>query len=875
MDYRMVHDEAHDGLAIFDHKPKGSASLAAIVSAFVPTWLTSLVFITIFILIRQRFPNIYAPRTFMGTIPERHRTPSASRAFMNWLHTMRKLPDKFVLYHQSLDTYLFLRFLKTVIFICVAGCLLTWPVLMPINAAGGGSSSELDRIGIGNVDETRFFYAHAIIACVFFGFVLFAIARERLWLIGLRQAWSLAKPNAERLSSRTVLFLSAPGGALDEGNMETYFGDEAVRIWPATKAEELEALVSDRNSMVEQLEAAEMSLIRNANRKARNYLKRNDRSNGAQPTYDELPDELKRSSRPKHYLKLPGPGRKVDTIEWLREQIKSQEAKIEEARQSYEAKSSQGDAAVFVEFSSLGEAQRACQQVASADVLALTPRYAGVSPSEVVWENLPIPHGRRISQEGIAIAIIIATIVFWSIPSGFVGFISNIGSLAENVKWLSFLKGLPNPVIGILSGLIPPLLTSMLSSYVPDIFRYVFKSCGGPTTTVNELKVQKWYYVFQVTQVFLVTAVFSGAATVASELLERARDPGSIPELLARQLPKASNFYLTYFIVQGTTSAADNLLNYSDLIEYLLLDFFFDKTPRQKFSRYTGLKGMAWGKVFPKFANFAIIAIAYSCIAPLVLGFAAAGLALYYFSYRYSFFFVVQPKIDTKGQAYALALQHLLTGAYIGQLALAGLFALRQATGPTIIIAVLFMATIIFNALMNRYLTPLEKFLPTELVRAAEADQESAPLLRSDDDVEAQAESHIQRLGRRAHVPPGLAQHALRPLASFLEPRIFASYQALRSWLRKGDYHAIVDDTPAYKEEDLRKAYLNPALTSPTLHIWLTRDPIGFSGKEVRENEEYGLKASDQGAWLDSSGKVRWNTEDFSKVPIWKEKVKY
>ncbi|RYO82203.1 hypothetical protein DL766_007898 [Monosporascus sp. MC13-8B] len=874
MDYCVVYNKAHDGLAVFDHKPKGSASLAAIVSAFVPTWLTSLVFIAIFVLIRRRFPNIYVPLTFMGTIPERHRTPSASRAFLSWLHTMRKLSDKFVLYHQSLDTYLFLRFLKTVIFICVVGGLLTWSILIPINAAGGGSSSELDRISIGNVDETRFLYAHAIIACVFFGFVLFTVARERLWLVGLRQAWSLAKPNAERLSSRTVLFLSAPENALDEGNMGTYFGSEAVRIWPVTEADALEALVSDRNSMVEQLEAAEMSLIRNANRKARNYLKWNDRSNDAQLTYDELPDELKRSSRPTRYLKLPGLGRKVDAIEWLREQIKNQEAKIEEARQLYEAKNSQSDAAVFVEFTSLGEAQRACQQVASADVLALTPRYAGVSPSEVVWENLPIPHARRISQEGIAIAIITATIVFWSIPSGFVGLVSNIAYLAENVEWLGFLRGLPDPVIGILSGLIPPLLTSMLSSYVPNIFRYIFKSCGGPTTTVNELMVQKWYYVFQVTQVFLVAAVFSGAATVASELLERARDPGSIPELLARQLPKASNFYLTYFIIQGTTSAADNLLNYSDLIKYLLLDFF-DKTPRQKFSRYTDLKGIAWGKVFPKFANFAIIAIAYSCIAPLVLGFAAAGLALYYFSYRYNFLFVVQPKTDTKGQAYALALQHLLAGVYIGQLALVGLFALRQATGPTVIVAVLFIATIIYNALMNRYLTPLEQFLPTELVRAAEADQESAPLLRSDDDVEAQAESHIQRLGRCAHVPPGLAQHAFGPLASVFEPRVFASYEAMRSWLRKGDYHGIVDDSPEYKEEDLRKAYLNPALTTPTPPIWLARDPIGFSGNEVRENEEYGLKASDQGAWLDSSGKVRWNTGDFSKVPIWKEKVKY
>ena len=112
--------------------------------------------------------------------------------------------------------------------------------------------------------------------------------------------------------------------------------------------------------------------------------------------------------------------------------------------------------------------------------------------------------------------------------------------------------------------------------------------------------MQRWYYIFQVVQVFLVTAVFSGAAAVASELIERARNPTSIPELLARQLPRASNFYLTYFIIQGTTSAADNLLNHSDLLEDLICGYLFDRTPRQKFARYTSLKGMSWGKVFPK-----------------------------------------------------------------------------------------------------------------------------------------------------------------------------------------------------------------------------------------------------------------------------------
>lgn len=73
---------------------------------------------------------------------------------------------------------------------------------------------------------------------------------------------------------------------------------------------------------------------------------------------------------------------------------------------------------------------------------------------------------------------------------------------------------------------------------------------------------QAWYFAFQLIQVFLITTFSSGAAAVATKI---AREPRLAPELLAENLPKASNFYLTYFILQGTASAAQNILNWSGL----------------------------------------------------------------------------------------------------------------------------------------------------------------------------------------------------------------------------------------------------------------------------------------------------------------------
>lgn len=396
----------------------------------------------------------------------RDRTPSQSRSVFDWIHTLRVVPDKFTLYHQSLDSYLFLRFLRTIIFICVVGCFLTWPILIPINATGGGSSTELDKISIGNVSDKKKLYAHAVIAWVFFSFVMFTVARERLWLIGLRQAWNTSKANSQRLSSRTVLFLSAPKDALDEGNMSRYFGDDAVRIWPATKTEKVDSLVSERNSAVENLEVAEISFIQSIIKKTKTTQRRTQLR-----SYETLSDGVKKSVRPRHRPTAPGVGKNVDSIQWYRKQIKEKESKLKELRESQRLPQDHGAAAVFVEFKSLSAAQKAYQQVTSADILTLNPRFTGVVPNEVIWSNLTIPTARRISQQGMALGIVVTLILFWSIPVAFVGAWSNVSYLAEKFKWLSFLNKLPNYVLGLLTGLVPPLLTSLLSKYVPNIYR--------------------------------------------------------------------------------------------------------------------------------------------------------------------------------------------------------------------------------------------------------------------------------------------------------------------------------------------------------------------------------------------------------------------
>ncbi len=53
---------------------------------------------------------------------------------------------------------------------------------------------------------------------------------------------------------------------------------------------------------------------------------------------------------------------------------------------------------------------------------------------------------------------------------------------------------------------------------------------------------------------------------------------------------------------------------------------------------------------FPIYTNLFVIAICYAVIAPLVLGFAAIGLYLFYFAFRYNLIFVGNQAIDVSHQ---------------------------------------------------------------------------------------------------------------------------------------------------------------------------------------------------------------------------------
>ncbi|KAJ8611906.1 hypothetical protein MRB53_037702 [Persea americana] len=826
------------------HRDSKPASGAAILATFIPTFITACVYVAIFFGIRNSYRKIYAPRTFLGTVAEKHRTPEIRSNGSKWLQDFRKLPDRYVLQHNSIDTYLFLRFFKLVIFVCCVGCCLIWPILLPVNVNAGGDAKELDRLSFSNVDNNSMLWAHTVVAWVFFIFVFVVLVYERLRLIGIRQAHYLNEPHTLKLSSRTVLFTNVSHDALLPENLEKIFGSEAERSWPIRNAGDLEDLIEARKSAVLSLESAEVDLITRVAKRGKN-TNSHDVENGHRPV----------TRNP------PLLGQKSDKIEECRAEVVELTSKIDRHRQA-PSRTYPEVAGVFVAFKNQLSAHRAYQQIKfKIPAVPFAERYLDVQPKEVLWKNLDMPLSVRLSKSTIALVFVIVFTIFFAIPVGLIGTLSNASYLAKEYKFLAWINDLPPAALGLLTGLLPPFLISEFTSYVPKLFRHIAKLSGEPTTRQAELLVQAWYFAFQVFQIFLVTTFSSGAAAVVASI---AQDPGSAPALLAESLPKASNFYLTYITLQATSGAADTLLNYSDLFEYLFYIRFWDKTPRQKFQDYSQMKGFVWAKLLPKFTNMFVIALAYSVIAPLVLGFATVGFCTFYLAYRYNCLYVYQTKIDSHGEAYNRALQQSMTGLYLAELCLIGLFGARGAGAQTTLMIILLVLTAVGNLVLDRMLHPLETLLGID-----DWTEQEVPLLAQEDDISPENEaalhiaSHNRRLGLQ-RVPRPLADR----LSAMFDSIITPARKQTRSWLEAPSMRYDADGEHELSEDELKSAYVNPAFTAKTPKAWIPRDPAGeVSKEEVKLNVDAGIPSTDEGASIDKHGTLHWET-DFEKDQV-------
>ncbi|KAH8163999.1 hypothetical protein CIB48_g4226 [Xylaria polymorpha] len=841
------------------------ATAAGLYLTLAPVALIAAVYFSIFLVLRKSQRRFYAPRTYLGSLRESERSPALPTGLFNWFGTFWKISDYHPLQHQSLDAYLFLRFLKILIVICFVGCCITWPVLFPVNITGGGGQAQLDLLSYANIDkDTQYnrYYAHVFVAWAFYGFVMYMIVRESILYVNLRQAFLLSPMYSNRISSRTVLFVSVPDDYLDTTRLRKVFGDSVKHVWIAGETKELDDLVKERDKVAMKLEKAEVKLLKLANAARLEAIKKGAADERAVAPADAESGSLAArwvppKKRPSHRLGFLGLfGEKVDTITWCRTELERIIPAVQKDQDAYREGKYKKVNSVFVEFTNQADAESAYQVLAHHQALQMSPKYIGVTPGEVVWSALNVSWWQRVIRRFAVIGFISALIIFWAIPVAIVGIISNISYL-ETIFFLTWIKSIPQIVLGFIQGLLPSVLLSVLLSLVPIIMRLCAKLSGEPSLSRVELFTQNAYFAFQVIQGFLITTLTSAASAVGLQIFQH---PELATSLLAENLPKASNFYISYFIVQGLGIASSVLSQAVGFVIFTILYKFLSGTPRAMYTKWASLSAISWGSVLPVYTNIAVISITYAGIAPLMLGFATIGISFFYLAWRYNIFFVTDTQIDTRGLIYPRALKQLFAGVYIAELSMIGLFATSVAIGPLVLMIIFLIFSILLNLTINNAIDPLLYNLPRTLAEeeAARSRRESA------ENGEKDAENVSNGTSSNT-----ASKKKLGLFAKFFKPWEYCDYETMRKLVP----HDGIDVYNAYADEVERDAYYPPSVTSATPLLWIPEDPLGISKQEVHDTGKV-IPITDEGCKLTDKNKLEWDTETV-RPPVWEEKIYY
>jgi len=311
------------------------------------------------------------------------------------------------------------------------------------------------------------------------------------------------------------------------------------------------------------------------------------------------------------------------------------------------------------------------------------------------------------------------------------------------------------------------------------------------------------------------------------------------------------------------------------------------------------------------YTNLGVIALTYALIAPIVLGFAAVGVAFLHIVYRYNLIFVYDSEVDTRGLVYPRALMQLLLGLYFSEICMIGLFSLKGAYIPTILTAALLVLTGLVHTSLIDALGPLLWSLPKSLTKEedqhllgrnpvnvyAANTEETEQFQQMHDSMDDEHEDKHKPGESRAlegaggafsagggglkkliknkfkqEVPEAtVAFNALTEfwmrwisphpgqksnfLLRWLHPEVYSDYTILR--------RMVPEDLPdpVYPEEVERDIYYTPSFMMKPPTLWIPRDPGGISRQEV-EHCEKAIPTTDEYVSIDEKGGLAINLDE-------------
>ena len=679
--------------------------------ALIVSLVLGVIFFTSFLILRPRFPNVFAPRTFR-TRPSSRNTKPLPDGFLNWIPQFARTPDKEILRLNGMDAYSFISFLNMLLWIWVPMWIFTWIVLMPLFDANLKTPSGTNQFAFGNIVTTSRQQQNRSAGALIVHYICLAwLVLNVHWrmkhFVRVRQQFLLSPQYASSVQARTMLVTGVPNEMLSETKLSQHYGNvpEGVqRVFVNRNLKDLPKMCENRDKLVKKMEGAVTKLIKAAWKsikkgKVEGYSLDVKREMSLEEAERIVPEK----KRPHHRLgKIPCIGEKVDTINYCRNEIPRLNGEIDQQRQMAETDYAKfpPQSSAFVLFNNYVGARLSLW---AEKPHYLSDQYLDCHPDDIVWSNLNLNPYEKRTRKVLFWALTMATVIFWTALVALVGAISNLDGLKKKVKFLSWIDSIPDQAQGFIKSILPTAMLALLNMLLPPWLRFHARQSGAPTHNAVELSLMLRFFIFQVVQNFIVLMICSGISSAVDEFSEAIHDPSKFVSQIAKAMPQASTFFLTFVIYMTFWGAASSFLQLVALIIYYVKLKILSSTPRTVWHLKNDMGAPQWGVLFPLSLLVVIYALGYMVLQPIMNGFAAAAFFTYYLSNRYLFLYVYncKPQTETVGMFFLKAISYTFVGAYVGTLVIALMYFFNSGSNNSFV--AMGVLTIVLLALVAVY----------------------------------------------------------------------------------------------------------------------------------------------------------------------------
>jgi hypothetical protein len=487
---------------------------------------------------------------------------------------------------ESLDQYFFRRYLRALLAIFLPLALTVTPILIPLNFYQGKGVIRgvrgLDLLGWSNVglDHSDRYWAHVLLSVLITAHVCWVIRREVEHYVTVRHS-------SEATNLRTVLIGSIPTDWLTSHALITQLGCFPGGVEAVAFNRDHDILSRRMEKLVKLAGLLELAHIRMVQQDLRGTTYRTAVSHSLFSVMGLISQP---ESSTNHSSKFA----------FYHSEIERLSCEIEELMRATASRKPLSSA--FVTFHTTQAAYMACQTTLYHRAGYMTPSVLPISPNDVLWDNINMSWRERTLRTLISNSMIALVTLMCVIPVAFAGLLSQLIYLAQAFTWLDWLNHLSEWVLGSMQGLLPPLVVSILLRCFSSSLGYLLQKQGILLRSTISLKLQDYYFFFLFTQVTLVVTLSAGLTTVVQEI--SVGMPISLT--LAKNLPKASNYFLAYTLLQTLAIGANALLRLDKLLGTVILSRLFDRTVSDLLRRHR-IGNVEWGLLVPFYTNLACI----------------------------------------------------------------------------------------------------------------------------------------------------------------------------------------------------------------------------------------------------------------------------